>query len=90
MPLLLCILEEILDYYKAKTLENRKLTEDYLMKHRQINVHIPESGPNSCASFTRSSLLEAVDQVKRAVEQLMKQNLEKGKKKEKEIIASNR
>ena len=52
MPLLLRILEEILDYYKAKTPKNRKLTERYLMKHRQINVDILESGPNSFASFT--------------------------------------
>ena len=37
--LLLCILEQILGYYKAKTLENRRLTEGYLMKHRQINDH---------------------------------------------------
>ena len=50
--LLLRILEQILGYYKAKTPENRRLTEGYLMKHRQTNVHIPESGPNCCTSFT--------------------------------------
>ena len=78
--LLLRILEQILGYYKAKTPENRRLTEGYLMKHRQINVDILESGPNSFATFTQSSLLEAVDQVKQEVEQLMKQNLEKGQR----------
>ena len=67
-PLLLRILEQILGYYKAKTPQNRRLTEGYLMKYRQINVDILESGPNSLATFPRGSLLEAADQMKRDVE----------------------
>ena len=78
--LLLRILEQILGYYKAKTPENRRLTEGYLMKHRQINVEIVNSGPNSCASFARSALLEAVDQMNKAVERLMKKNVGQKKK----------